>query len=60
VLGSSCLRSDPWARLPGRVVTNVLIVATFQLGDPMLFLVVMVPDDASRNAAMFVHEGTPC
>jgi hypothetical protein len=39
-------RQDPGAYLPRRRVANVLRVSAFELGDPVLFLVLSKADDA--------------
>ena len=41
------LAQNPGADLPGRVVTQVLSVATLQLGDPFLLGVLMVAHDSA-------------
>ena len=42
---ASCFGEHPWAHLPGRIVPDVLVVATGQLRDPVALVVLMKARD---------------
>jgi hypothetical protein len=42
---SSCFGGDPWPDLPRRIVADVLGVTAVEVGDPVLFLVLMKTND---------------
>ncbi len=44
------LRQDPGANLPGRIVTNMLIVAALEFGHPMCLRILVKSYDASLHA----------
>jgi hypothetical protein len=44
------LVEDPWPVLEGRLMADVLVVQTRQLGDPVAVLVLMEPDDGPLHA----------
>ena len=45
--GTAFGRDDPWTIGPWRIVANVLVVPTLELGNPMLLFVLVEPDDPS-------------
>ena len=51
-------RDDPGARGPRRIVTNVLVVATFELGHPMLLVILMEADDSSVHVDQYLGART--
>lgn len=54
-------RDDPGPVLPGRNMTQVLGMTTFQVGDPMAFLVLVIADDGPLRATVGVsaHAAPP-
>jgi len=46
---STCLGHHPRPVLPRRIVAHVLGVPALEIGDPMLFFVLMESDDAAWN-----------
>jgi hypothetical protein len=48
-------RQHPGAIRPGRIVANMLVVPTCQLGDPVLFVVLVKADDRLFHAGACRH-----
>jgi hypothetical protein len=42
-------RDDPGTVLPGRIVPDVLGMTTFEVGDPVVVLILVKSDDAALN-----------
>lgn len=55
MLCSTSVGQHPWTGDQRRLVTNMLVVATFQLGDPVVLLIAMVADDPPRDTTSVIH-----
>ena len=47
-------RGDPWTDLPRRIVADMLRVAALEIGDPVLFIILMKSDNPPEHPGCFL------
>ena len=47
-------RRDPWTDLPRRIVADMLRVAALEIGDPVLFIILMKPGNPPEHPGCFL------